>query len=360
MPAGKPLIIGVSVALSGDQQGIGKDIADAVELAIADHGGALQGHPVSAARQDDGCTDAEKAVAVARGFIAESSLAGVIGPMCTTGAQAADPLYEAAQIVHISPSATRAELSQEGEQYFFRLAWRDDLQADMQARYARSGVNAADAYVIDDTEPYGKALADAFAERFAALGGAVAAHERITRGTVDFTALSKRVVAAAPGIVVFEGLNPEAALLVKQLRTDKFAGAFMAGDGVFSQRDFVDAAGGAADGALVSGGPQPDPTFIQRFQDRYQRPPGTAFVLEAYDAVSVLLGALESSATVAPGGSLHIDRARLGQTLRAKKALGLTGAISFDANGDRTGATPAEVGLVLYRVVNGRFEPVPG
>lgn len=359
IPPGQPLTIGLSVALSGDQASIGKDIADAAELAIADHGGTLQGHPVTARREDDGCTDAEKAVAAARAIVGDPAIAGVIGPMCTTGAQAANPLYEAAHIIHLSPSATRAELSSEGERYFFRTAWRDDLQADMQARYARSGANATQAFVVDDAEPYGKALADAFVQQFTSLGGIVAARERIARGTVDFSALSKRVVAAAPEIVVFEGLNPEAALLVRQLRADKFAGAFMAGDGVFSQRDFIDAAGGAADGALVSGGPQPDLAFIQRFRDRYQRIPGTAFVLQAYDAVNLLLSAIDASAKPESDGSLHIDRARLADALRVRKSLGLTGAISFDAHGDRVGNTPAEVGLVLYHVVGGHFEPVP-
>jgi branched-chain amino acid transport system substrate-binding protein len=360
IPAGQPIVIGMSVALTGDQQNIGKDIADAAELAIADRGATLQGHPLTAAREDDGCTDPEKAAGAAARLIANVGLAGVIGPMCTTGAQAADTLYEAAHVVHLSPSSTRTELSQEGERYFFRTAWRDDLQAGVQARYARETANAKTAYLIDDGEPYGKALADAFADRFGALGGTIASRERIARGAVDFTSLSKRVSAAAPDIVVFEGLNPEAALLVKQLRTDQVAATFMAGDGVFSQRDFIDTAASAADGALVSAGPQPDLTFIQRFQGRYQRLPGTAFVLEAYDAVNLLVGAIDATASVAPDGALHIDRARLADALRSRKALGLTGAITFDEHGDRVGSTPAEVGLVVYRVVNGHFEPAGG
>jgi len=357
---GQPLVVGVSAALSGDQQAIGTDIADAVDLAIADRGGTLQGHPVTASREDDGCTDPEKAAGAAQRLVANPGLAGVIGPMCTTGAQAADPLYEAAHVVHVSPSVTRAEVSQEGEHYFFRTAWRDDLQADIQARYARGTLNARTAYLIDDGEPYGKALADAFADHFAAQGGTVAARDLVARGTVDFTAISKRVGTAAPDIVVFEGLNPEAALLIKQLRADKVSATFMAGDGVFSQHDFIDAAGGAADGAFVSAGPQPDPTFIQQFEQRYQHAPGTAFVLQAYDAVNLLLGAVDATAKVAADGSLHIDRAALAEALRSRKALGLTGAIGFDEHGDRAGTTPAEVGLVMYKVANGQFGPVGG
>jgi branched-chain amino acid transport system substrate-binding protein len=357
--AGAPITIGVSVALSGDQVNIGGDIADAAELAIADKGGTVAGHPLQASRKDDGCTDPERAVAVARSFVADASVAGVIGPMCTTGAQAANPLYELARIVHISPSATRVELPGQGEQYFFRTAWRDDMQAEVQADYARHTANAGTAVVVDDAEPYGKGLADAFVTRFQELGGNVLSRERIARGTTDFSSSAKRIASMAPDIVVYEGLNPEVALLVKELRNDQYAKSFMAPDGAFSARDYLLAAGAAAEGSVVSGGPQASLDFVARFHSRFGRDPSTAFVLQAYDAVSALIAAINSVATASNDGSLRIDRARLAAAVRDERILGLTGAISFDEHGDRRGVKPAEVGLVLYKVTNGAFVPLP-
>ncbi|MEX0750349.1 MAG: branched-chain amino acid ABC transporter substrate-binding protein, partial [Dehalococcoidia bacterium] len=166
IPAGAPLTIGVSVALSGDQVNLGTDIADAVELAVQDFGGALKSHRIAVKRLDDRCTDAEKAVEVAEDLLADDTLIGVIGPMCTTGAQAANDEYERAGIVHMSPSATRVDLSEKGETYFFRTSWRDDVQAMLQASHATDVLQAKTAVVIDDGDPYGKGLADAFAARF--------------------------------------------------------------------------------------------------------------------------------------------------------------------------------------------------
>ena len=74
---GQPIIIAVSAALTGDQQSLGNDIADAADLAISDHGPTLRGHPLQIKRMDDRCTDAEKAAAVARSLAAETTLAGV-------------------------------------------------------------------------------------------------------------------------------------------------------------------------------------------------------------------------------------------------------------------------------------------
>jgi branched-chain amino acid transport system substrate-binding protein len=356
---GQPLTIGVSAALSGEQQSLGSDLADAVELAIRDYG-AIRTHSARTMRADDRCGDAEKAVAVARSLAADSSVAGVIGPMCTTGAQAADRVYEAAHLIHIAPAATRADLSQQDEQYFFRTAWIDDAQSRVQAAYATGDLRASTAVVIDDAEPYGKTLADAFISAFEQAGGRVTTRERIERGDTDFASLARKVTSAAPDVVVFEGLNPESALVLEALRKGEYRGAFIAPDGVLNARDFLsaDKTGAITEGAVVTGGPTPDDAFVAKFRDAFGRAPATPFVLQAYDAATLLLKAIDAVATESSDGSLIIDRAQLAGALRSATLNGLTGAIHFDDRGDRSGQTANEAGLVVYRVTNGRFEPV--
>lgn len=357
IPAGQPITIGVSVALSGDQVGLGTDIADAADLAAADFGGALKSHPIVIKRVDDGCTDAEKAVAVADELISDRTLVGVIGPMCTTGSQAASDEYEQAGIVHISPSATRVDLSEKGEAYFFRTTWRDDVQARLQASHASGALQAKTAILIDDGDPYGKGLADAFAARFSEYGGQVLVRERIARGDVDFTPLAREIMSAAPDLVVFEGLNPEGALIARALREGTFTGAFMAPDGVLNIRDFLQAAGPSAEGAILTGGPTPDDAFNARFNERFQRLPSTPFVLQSHDAVTLLLRAIDGVARD-DAGTLTIERAALLSQLRETPFDGLTGQISFDERGDRRGDRAPEVGLRIYEVRDGRFEPI--
>ena len=357
--AGQPIIIGISAALSGDQASLGNDLADAADLAISDHGGSVKGHSLRVERVDDRCTDAEKATQVARTLLSEAALAGVVGPMCTTGAQAANKIYEAAGVVHISPSVTRWDLSNQGERYFFRVAWRDDVEAAVQSGYAFGTLNVKSITLVDDGEPYGKALADAFAAAFQQAGGTVLSRERIDPNAADFSSLAQQVKSANPDAVVFEGLNPGGVLIARALHDAAYSGAFIAPDGVLSTRDFITQGGPAVEGAIVTGGPMPDDTFARHFQDRFQRAPGTPFVLQTHDAVTILLNAIETSAAEGDGGTLVIDRVRLADTLRAQKSTGLTGSIEFDESGDRRGDTALEAGLVIYRVVNGRFEPVP-
>jgi branched-chain amino acid transport system substrate-binding protein len=359
IPAGQPVVIGVSTALSGEQVDLGTDLAAAAEFAVGEYGGSLKGHPIEVARRDDGCTDPRKAVDVAALMIAVGALAGVIGPMCTTGAQAANVRYEAAGIVHISPSATRDDLSEQGERYFFRTAWRDDAQARVQATYTIDELDAATAIVIDDGEPYGDTLSDGFVAAFEDRGGRVLSRERIARGTTDLASLARRVKDAGPDVVVFEGLNPEGALLVKALGEAEFNGNFIGPDGLLSARDFLPTAGSAAEGAIITGGRTPDAPFVEKYVALYQRPPTTPFVLQAHDAVTALLKAIEMAAAPSAGGGLSIDRAKLADTLRRQRFAGLTGSVTFDEKGDRSGQTPGELGLTVYRVENGAFTPVP-
>jgi branched-chain amino acid transport system substrate-binding protein len=356
---GEPIMIGVSAALSGDQVNLGTDIADAVDLSASDFTRQVKGRALRTVRVDDGCTDVQMAVDAAHKLVDEEHVAGVIGPMCTTGAQAANRVYEDAGVAHILPTATRVDLSHQGGRYFFRLAWQDDAQAAIQVSFTRGTSGAATAMVIDDGEAYGHALADEFVRVFEEQGGRVLARERIVRGERDFAPLAREVLSAGPDAVVFEGLNPEGALVVKALRTQGYGGLFVAPDGLLSQRDFIDPDPPVAEGAIVTGGPFPSQSFAVRFFERVQRAPTTPFVLQAYDAFTVLAVAIEAIAEEDADGNLVIDRQRLADELRARQFLGLTGAIAFDERGDRIGDAALDLGLTVYRVTGGRFEAVP-
>jgi len=359
VPAGAPLRIGVSVALSGDQVIIGTDIADAVDLAVADAGGAVRGHPIDVVRKDDGCTDAERALTVARTFIADERVGGVIGPMCTIGSQAANDEYARASMVHITPASTRAELSAQGDAYFFRTAWQDGAQARLQARYAIDRLRATKAVIIDDSEPYGTGLAEGVAGAYSELGGQVVSRERIGRGTTDFAGLARQVATANPDAVIYAGLNPEGALIVRALRDAGYAGAIIGPDALVSARDFLVTAGAKAEGAILTGGAAPDEAYVARFSGRYLRPISTPFVLQANDAVRALIAAIDAVAQERGDGALVIDRAGLASALRAQAYDGLTGTVAFDERGDRRGETAAELGLAVYTVSEGRFVAAP-
>jgi branched-chain amino acid transport system substrate-binding protein len=278
--------------------------------------------------------------------------------MCAPGGQAANPRYRRAGVVHISPTSTRNELSEEGDGYFFRLAWRDDVQARVQADFAMDRMSAHTALLVDNGEAYGEELASSFSTRFTERGGGIVARERVRRGARDFSSVVRQAVDLNPSVVVYEGLNPEGPLLLSALRTAGYPGGFIGPDGLLSGRDFIGVAGDKADGAIVTGGAVPDAAFSERYVGIYQRMPSTPFVVQAFDSMTALLKALDAVAEPQSDGSLLVDREALAEALRSQRFAGLTGSVGFDERGDRRGETPQELGIVVYRVVGGAFSPV--
>jgi len=81
--------------------------------------------------------------------------------------------------------------------------------------------------------------------------------------------------------------------------------------------------------------------FLQRIIDRFNAPAdqiedGGIFFALSYDAATVLLAAIEESATLSPDGTLVVDWQALAQAVRNTADLeGLTGNITIDDQGNR-------------------------
>ena len=142
VPAGKPIVIGISAPLTGLDAGVGIEDRDAMLAAIgrwkAAHGDLIKGHAVDVRAEDDGCTEPDIAAQAAQRLLRAEGLVGVLGPNCSAGARAAIPIYEKAGIVAISGSATRTDLTttQPEGGFFFRTAYRNDLQGTLIGLFA--------------------------------------------------------------------------------------------------------------------------------------------------------------------------------------------------------------------------------
>ncbi len=360
IPLGEPIVIGVSAALTGPTKSLGLESLHAVVVGVerwkAANGDQIGGHDIVVYAEDDGCYEADVAAFAAQRLIRQKGLVGVIGPMCSDGAVAAIPVYAEAGIVMISGSATRTDLTltQPEPKFFFRTAFTNAAEGILQARYVTSQLNAAMAYLIDDGGAYGHDLAEAVLAILEESGRQVT-HEHIVPGAVDFSELTARITADNPDVVIFEGFNPEGALLYRQLRDAGYSGPFVSSDGVASASDFIEPLGELAEGAVFSGGiPMLPEEFLADYLEIHGHVPTTPFVGHQADAVHILLDAVAQVA-VEQGGSLVIDPLELREAVSNPRLLvGLSGTIAFDENGDRVGNAET-VGLVMCEVKDGEF-----
>jgi branched-chain amino acid transport system substrate-binding protein len=301
------------------------------------NGDQIAGHDIEIWSEDDGCTAVDHATIAATRLLGLEGLVGVIGPQCSGGAQSVvRTYYRDAGVVTISGSATKTDLTtdQARDGFFFRTAYRNDLEGIFIGLFLID-LGAESVFVIDDNEPFGRDLASA-AEGLLRDGAVDVKRRGIDQGTVDFGALAAEIATDNPDFVVFTGFNPEASLLYRQIRDAGYNGLFGAGDGAASVSDFVEPVGADSEGVLFSGCQYPlSADFLEDFVSLHGHEPDATFTAQYADAVTVLLDAVKKVAED-EAGTLVIQPTALRDAVRATDIEdGISGALAFDANGDR-------------------------
>jgi len=334
VPAGEKVVLGLSSALSAGYAAYGQDMLNGATVAIQTFGD-LNGWEVVVEGGDDQCEGAP-GVTVAEQFSANPYLVGVVGPMCSGTAIPAIDIYAENHVLMITPSSTAIAVTASGNQNIFRVVANDDLQAEVTVDYLFNELGATTLGIVHDQSIYGQGIAEAVKSKFEAAGGTVTGFEGITRGDQDFSAVVSIILEADPAAIYWGGMDAEGALLVNQLRTAGFEGIFFGPDGIKSVPSFVEASGGAAEGAYMTfgavGGATGYDEFLEKFSGQFGDP--VAYGPGSYDAATIILNAAKAVATVDADGNLVIPKKALADAVRATPYDGITGHLEFDENGD--------------------------
>ena len=283
--------------------------------------------------------DPAKAPAVAQSVIDDATILGLVGPGFSGESLAALPLYDEAGLATITGSATNATIQDQGFKVFHRILANDAAQGPAVAKYIVGNLAPKSIGIVDDASDYGKGLADAVKKE---AGATVKVSDSIDPKAADFSAAVSKMKDANPDVIFFGGYYGEAVKLSTQLRDAGVKATLVFGDGVKDQAGYADAAGPAAEGALIAC-PCKDgsPEFIAAWQKAYKEVPGT-YGAEYYDAANVLLNVIKGGAK---------DRAAVQAAVNAYDAAGITKQIKFAANGEATEAST----IYMYKVESGKI-----
>jgi branched-chain amino acid transport system substrate-binding protein len=344
---GNTIKIGVAGAHTGDLASYGLPTVKAAQLVVdaLNAKGGIRGKKVELVLEDDECKP-EKAANVASKLVGDKVVA-VIGHICSGATKSALGIYNAANIVTISPSATNPELTQSGTYpNFFRTIASDDMQAKLDVDFAVNTLKLKKFAVLHDKGDYGKGFAE-FAKAFLdkTEGVKVVLFEGITPGQVDYSAVINKIDKEKADAVIYGGYHPEASKLVAQMNKKKMKIAFISDDGV-KDDTFIKVAAKDAEGVYASGpiDTSANPLAvkaIQEHKDKFKEDPG-AFYLNAYAATLALLNAIDKA-----GSTKYEDIAK---ALRSNFIDTPLGNISFDAKGDAIG-----VGFAMFQVQDGKY-----
>ena len=343
--------LGVDLPLSGAETPNGQPTLNGVQLAVDEN--PVPGYNVTIEAKDDalnGVHDPQTGATNIGQLVNDSSVFAVVGPFNSNVAQAEIPVSNAAGLIQCSPANTNPGLTKgdSGKQLratnpdkiaYVRVATTDDIQGQAGADIAYNVVGAKTAYVVDDTETYGKGLADQFVATFTALGGTVVARDGVGQsGQSDYTAVLTAAKAKNPQFVYFGGVTATGGGLLRKQMIQVGMGdiPFGGGDGISdgsaaTASSFLNVAGDQGDlntyMTVAAVHDIPDAAkFASDYQAKYGTEPG-AYSASGYACAQIFLQALK-----AVGNDREAVRACV--TNASSSFDTVLGKITFDANGD--------------------------
>jgi branched-chain amino acid transport system substrate-binding protein len=338
--------IGVNLELSGRLAALGVPALEGIEVARAQ----LDDPDAYQLSVCDNASSVENSVACANRFVDEGVVA-VLGPCCTSMAIPAAEVLQAAGIPMISTSSTNPATTEIGD-YIFRMAYRDDFQGVVAARYAFDDLGARTAIIFrQQDDDYSFGLAGFFSEEFESLGGETIVVDFVAN-TVDFSAQISDILGVPADMIYYSGFCAEGASLVPALRsaglTQQMVGADASDDAQCPL-----GGGSAFDGYIFTGFAGPDilageaagraEAFVTSFREQY--PADTdinGFTLAGADSMTIIAEALRAAGTT-------MDRVAVRDALAAIEGFpGVSGEITYAG----TDGTPLDriIGFYQYQV----------
>jgi branched-chain amino acid transport system substrate-binding protein len=290
--------IGFEGPLSGDNQQLGINEVNAVELAIdqANESGDLP-FKLELVKADD-VGDPAQAPTAATTLIQDNAVLGVVGPSFSGATKAVATNYGDANLVLISPSATNDTLTSSGFTAFHRVVPPDSLEGTELAEFLVKK-NYSKVLVIDDGSDYGTGVADTVQKGVEA-GGKTVQRLSVLADTKDYGPTAQTIAASGAQAFFYGGYDAQAALLAKAVAATSYTGAKFTGNGGKSSV-FTQGAGDAGNGWYFSCGCADAVTsdaakdFTAAYKEKWNTDPST-YSPEAYDATNAMIEAYKEAA----------------------------------------------------------------
>ena len=292
----------------------------------------------------DNQSDKTAAVTAAQSLIS-SGVVAVLGSYGSGVSIAAGQTFADAQVPAIGASCTNPQVTL-GNDFYFRTCFLDPFQGTVMASYAIEQGYKNAALISQNGDDYSTGLAAFFQQAFEGMGGTIVANETYQTNESDFNAILTTIKAANPDCIFAPSSIATATLLLPQAQANGITAQIIASD-TWENETIITAAGSAAEGVALSTffdeHDESNPVakeFVEGFKAYLNGDPqnltlnggsdGVAAVSAlGYDAYMSIYEALK-----ALDGAEALNSVALRDALKAVSFNGVTGAISFDENGD--------------------------
>ncbi len=370
----KALILATDFPVSGGDATATLPAEYAVNLAVQQNKDLGGGYTLTVKNMDDegqSGADPTKGQNNIQQLADNKQVMAIVGPFNSGVAKAEIPVVNAAGgPVLISPTNTNpgltlsqyatangidfTKLHPAGQpDYYFRIPGNDVAQGKADAEVALSptlpGGACTKAFVVDDNTTYGKGLGDFFTAAYTAGGGTtVGTRSSITADQIaTLPQLATAIKASGATCVFYGGVTSQGGpVLKKDLAAIGGPAIMIGGDGIAADPGFITTAGVAASAGAVGTVAAPDTSTLTSAAATAFKSAYTTFTAslpnnsllpysaQAYDAAMIEITAIKNVITAGH----TVTRLAVRDQVAGITYTGLTGTISFDANGDNAGA----------------------
>ncbi|HYU49060.1 MAG TPA: branched-chain amino acid ABC transporter substrate-binding protein [Candidatus Limnocylindria bacterium] len=354
----------VNIAIELPQQG--SDLASSepmingIKLAVKDAGGVAGSYkieiPNSAIFDDakDGAHDPQTGAQNMQAIVALENVMAVIGPLNSSVAKVQIPISNEAGLLQCSPANTNEGLTKPefgaleirkahpDKINYIRVVTTDDNQGPAAAKYILENLKKKNVYIIDDTETFGKVIADNFQKYLEANGGTVVARDGVPKTTTDYSAILTAAKAKNPEAIYFGGVTATGgARILKAAIQAGLDVPYVGPDGIFdgsaaTKDSFLNLTGDDAKNAIATAAAVGDfpgrADFEKKFNAEYGKAP-TGYAATAYACAQVVLDAIKRAGEGASMKELR-EKVRAAAVDTSVSYKTVIGDIKFDSNGD--------------------------
>ena len=302
--------VGVAGPFTGGSSSMGVSMRDGVRLAAKEinAAGGINGNKIVLVERDDEAKN-ERGVQIAQELINNEKVVATLGYINTGVALASQRFYQDAKIPVLNNVATGSIITKQfpnaPENYVFRNAAADNIQAPMVAKEAVEKRGLKKVAILADSTNYGQLGREDLEKALKTYGVTPVATEKFNIGDVDMTSQLLKAKNAGADVVLTYAIGPELAQIANGMAKLGWKKPII-GSWTLSMASFIDTAGKNGDGATM---PQ---TYIQSpsttpkrkaFQDAYVKEfkPKTNNIAspvsaaQGYDSVYLLAAAIKQA-----------------------------------------------------------------
>lgn len=330
--SGEPIYVGLSAPLTGNYSEYGTNWKKAMDIAVEkiNAKGGIKGRPLQIVAEDSK-SEPKDSAQIAQKFTSDAKIVATLGDFTSTACMAAQPIYDRAGLVQLSPTASHPEFAPKSQWSFGVIGTQAEEGAFM-ADYTVKRDGKKKVAVLYINNDWGIAAQQHYIKRAKDLGADIVATENYFDRDKDFTGVLTKLRGSKPDALYIATMYNDGALMSKQREKLGWNDVAVFGPGSLYSPKLLELGGSSVEGLRTSTifmitDPRPEvQEFIKTFKTRNNGVDPNMFAAIAYDAISIMANAIEKAGT---------DRKAIRDELaKMQNYVGMTGTFGFTERRD--------------------------